>query len=49
MGTVDPQQNFHLVGRLVDHAARLPGLNLPLQLEQGLIGTVEALCKDCCN
>jgi hypothetical protein len=24
-----------------------PRLNLPLQFEEGLIGTVEALCQDC--
>src|SRR5262249_32928003 len=43
------QQNLHLLGRLADHAARLSGLNLPLQLKEGLIGTLEALCQDCCN
>src|SRR5215471_1097726 len=43
------QQNLHLLGRLADHAARLSGRNLPLQLKEGLIGTLEALCQDCCN
>jgi hypothetical protein len=48
MGTA-AQQNFHLLGGLADHGARLSVLNLPLQLEEGLIGTLEALCQDCCN
>jgi hypothetical protein len=49
IGTAGAQQEFHLLGRLADHAARLPGLNLAPQLEEGPIGAVETLCQDCCN
>jgi len=37
------QQFFDLLDRLPNHAARLAGLNLALQLEEAPIGAVEAL------
>ena len=49
IGTACAQQKFHLPGRLADHAARLPSLNLALQLDEGPIGAVETLRQDCCN
>src|SRR5436309_1507041 len=45
-GTAGAEQSFHLLDCFVDNAARPPGLELPLQFNEGLIGAVETPCQD---
>src|SRR5215468_3978877 len=49
IGTRDAQQCFDLLDRSPNCAARVAGLNLPLQLEEGLVGAIEALREDRCD
>src|SRR3984893_16481765 len=49
IGTAGAQQSFHLLDCLLDHTARLAGLNLVPQLDERLIGVVQMPCQDCCN
>src|SRR5207237_186410 len=43
-GTADSQKSFHLLDRLGDHAVRLAGLKLALELNEGAISAVEPPC-----
>src|SRR5437773_5612310 len=43
------QQLLHLLDHLADHAPRLAGLKVMLDLDQGSVSGVEAPCKDCCH
>ena len=45
-GTAGAEQSFHLLDCFVDNAARPPGLELPFQFNEGLIGAVETPCQD---
>ena len=40
-GAAERQQIFHLLHRVRDHAGRLAGLELALQLDEGMIGAIE--------
>jgi len=48
-GTAGTQQPFYPFDCFANHAARLAGLNLALELDEGLIGAVETPCQDSCN
>src|SRR5262245_5993895 len=47
MDTAGAQQSLHLLGRFLNHLARIVDLNH--QLNESLIGAVEAPCQDCRN
>src|SRR5258705_13706209 len=49
IGTGVAQQSFDLLDRSPNYTARLPGLNLALQLKEAPIGAVDALRQDRCN
>ena len=49
IGTAGAQQSFHLLDCLLDHTARLAGLNLAPQLDERLIGVVQTPRQDCCS
>src|SRR5262249_6131860 len=49
IATGGAQQSFDLLDRFPNYAARVAGFNLPLQLEERLVGAIEALRQDRCN
>src|SRR6266436_7114461 len=49
IGTGGAQQYLDLLHCFPNCAARLAGLDLPLQLEEALVGAIEALREDRCN